>query len=245
MLAVALLGAGCEASGAPRGGTVRTSSRRSAGDPVVRRRLVIGRSVLGRPISAVELGDPDESRTSLVVGVIHGDETGGLAVVRRLERGRLPATAVVWVIADLNPDGRARGVRQNAHRVDLNRNFPWRWRPLGQPGDQQYSGPRPLSEPESRVAYRLILRLRPRVTLWFHQPLGITDRSGGDVRIERRFAALSELPLRELPRYPGSAASWQDRRLPAGTAFVVELPPGRPPPAAAARYARAVRRIAF
>jgi protein MpaA len=72
------------------------------------------------------------------------------------------------VLDDLNPDGVARHTRQNAHQVDLNRSFPWHWRPLGRPGDQQYPGPRPLSEPESRAAYRLILRLRPIVTVWLH-----------------------------------------------------------------------------
>jgi murein peptide amidase A len=101
-----------------------------------------------------------------------------------------------------------------------------------------------LSEPESRAASRLILTVRPRVTIWFHQPLGVTDQSGGDPRIERRFAALSGLPLRRLARYPGSAASWQNHRLPRTTAFVVELPAGPLTAIGAARDARAVRRIA-
>lgn len=133
--------------------------------------------------------------------------------------------------------------RQNARGIDLNRNVPLRWRALGRPGDQQYSGPHALSEPESRAAYRLILRIRPRVTIWFHQPLGVTDQSGGDARIERRFAALSGLPLRRLARYPGSAASWQNHRLRATTAFVVELPRGPLAASDAARDARATRRI--
>jgi len=110
--------------------------------------------------------------------------------------------------------------------LDLNRNFPWRWRRLGRPGDQQYSGPRPLSEPESRFAHALILQLRPRITIWFHQPLALVDESGGNPQIERRFASLSGLPLRRLTRYPGSAASWQDHEVKGSTAFVVELPAG-------------------
>jgi hypothetical protein len=54
-------------------------------------------------------------------------------------------------------------------------------------GDQQYPGARPLSEPEARLAHALILRLGPRLTVWFHQPLAITDESGGNVVLERRF----------------------------------------------------------
>jgi protein MpaA len=205
------------------------------------RTFVLGRSVDGRRISALVLGDPRAPHPALLVGVIHGSETAGIAVVNQLRGWRPPSGAALWLVPDLNPDGVAAGTRQNAHGVDLNRNFPYRWRPLGPPGSQQYAGPRPLSEPESRIARALILRLRPRLTIWLHQPLGVTDQSGGNVRIERRFASLSGLPLRRLTRYPGSVATWQDVRVRGGTAFVVELPPGRPPARALARYARAVR----
>lgn len=211
---------------------------------VVRRTLVLGRSVRGRPIRAVVLGDRNAASRVLVIGCIHGDETAGISVARRLADGPEPAGTALWIVPDLNPDGVAADTRQNAHGVDLNRNFPFDWQPIGSPGDQQYSGTAPLSEPESRIAYALISRLRPSITIWFHQPLAVTDRSGGDAQIERRFAALSGLPLRTLTRYPGSAAGWQDHRIAGTTAFVVELPPGRPPAAAVARYATAVRTLA-
>ncbi|MEK6252393.1 MAG: M14 family zinc carboxypeptidase [Actinomycetota bacterium] len=144
----------------------------------------------------------------------------------------------------LNPDGVAAGTRQNANGVDINRNFPWHWRPLGTRGDLQYSGPRPLSEPETSIARSLILRVRPGVTIWFHQPLGVVDESGGSIAVERRFSRLVGLPLRRLTRYPGSAASWQNHRLRGTTAFVVELPPQSPSPRSVRRYAGAVLRLA-
>ena len=81
------------------------------------------------------------------------------------------------------------------------------------------------------------------MTIWFHQPLAVTDESGGDRGIERRFAARSGLPLRRLARYPGSAPTWQNHRFPGATAFVVELPPGRPTTRAIRRYAAAVRAV--
>ncbi len=111
----------------------------------------------------------------LVMGVIHGDERAGLAVTRRLRE--LPAQPGVdlWMLDDLNPDGAVRGTRQNARGVDLNRNFPYRWQRGGRPEDQQYPGASPVSEPEARIAQRLILRLHPTITLWFHQPLGLVD----------------------------------------------------------------------
>ena len=55
---------------------------------------------------------------------------------------------------------------------------------------------------------------------------------------------LSGLPLVHLTRYPGSAAGWQDHRLPRTTAFVVELPPGPATGGALQRYVRAVRTLA-
>jgi protein MpaA len=194
---------------------------------VARRAIVLGKSAGGRPVTAVELGSRRDRRRVLVVGVIHGDEPAGAAIVRRLAEGPAVAKTDLWLVEDLNPDGTIAATRQNAHGVDLNRNFPFRWRPIGTPGLQQYSGPRALSEPEARIAHRLILRLRPQVTMWFHQPLGVVDESGGSITLERRFARLIGLRVRRLTRYPGSATGWQDHRLPGSTAFVVELPPGK------------------
>ncbi len=211
----------------------------------VHRTLVLGRSVEGRRIGAVVLGPVNAPAPVLVIGCIHGDEPAGIAVADRLAHAHartLPHSAM-WIIRDLNPDGVAARTRQNAHEVDLNRNFPYLWRPIGTPGDPQYAGPRPLSEPESRIAYTLIRRLRPRVTIWFHQHQNLTDASGGNIRIEQRFAMLSGLPLRRLTRYPGSATGWQDNRL-GGTAFVVELPPGRLGPRGIKRMAGAVLALA-
>jgi len=204
--------------------------------------LVVGHSVKGRAIVAYERGDPSAPAT-LVVGVIHGTEQAGLAVIRRLRTMPLPAGVHLWLIPTVNPDGLAADTRQNAHGVDLNRNFPLHWARLGHRGDQQYSGPAALSEPESRLAYELITRVQPALTIWFHQPLALVDDSGGDARLSRRYAAAVGLPFRLLPRYPGSAASWQDDSLPHSTAFVVELPSGALDAEAVRRYADGVRAV--
>ena len=205
---------------------------------------LLGRSARGRPILAYELGDPRARTKVLVVGCIHGDEPAGTTVVARLAAGAAIAGVDLWLVPSINPDGQAARTRQNAHGVDLNRNFPWHWQPLGPPGTQQYAGPHVLSEPESGAAYSLIVRLHPAVTVWFHQPLGVVDESGGVLAIERRFAWRAGLPLRRLTRYPGSAASWQDHRFRGSSAFVVELPAGSPRPAQVQRWAAAVRATA-
>ncbi len=189
-------------------------------------RVVLGRSAQGRSIRAAELGNPASPRKLLMVGCIHGSECAGIAIARALSAEPPPSGADVWIIFNLNPDGFALGTRQNGRGVDLNRNFPFRWRSIGTPGSLYYSGPHPASEPETRVAVRFITRVQPAISIWFHQHLDLVDLSGGRAAIERRYARLVGLPPRRLTRYPGSVASWQNHRFPGTTAFVVELPAG-------------------
>jgi protein MpaA len=145
------------------------------------------------------------------------------------------------MIEDVNPDGVALATRQNARGVDLNRNFPYAWRPLGHFGDFQYSGTGPLSEPESKAVAAFLLAVRPTVTVWFHQHAGVVDESGGNPAIERRFARDIGLPLARLARYPGSVAGWENHRFPGSTAFVVELRAGPAAPALINRAMTAIR----
>jgi protein MpaA len=206
-------------------------------DPLGERRVMLGRSVDGHPITAIEVGDFDASRRTLVVGCIHGNEPAGIAVALRLASAPAPRELALWIIPDLNPDGVSADIRGNADHVDLNRNFPWRWRPLR---GVFYSGPRALSEPESRIAYRLISRVHPQIAIWFHQHLDVVDESGGSIAVERRFAAAADMRLARLTREPGSAVGWENHRFASGTAFVVELPAGPLAGQAVARLAQAV-----
>ena len=234
------------AHGSPRGGLVATTvalllmatTQAWAGSPVDEREL-LGESFEDRPIYAYHRGDPDETRV-LVVGCIHGDECAAVAIARRLRIGPPRRAIDLWIVPNLNPDGRSAHTRQNARGVDLNRNFPFRWRPG--PRGRYYPGPRPASEPETRIAMRLIRRIEPDVTIWFHQPLALVDASGDD-RIERRYARLVGLPLVHLARLHGTATSWQEHHFRGSEAFVVELTPGSLRPRAVRRYARAVVRL--
>jgi protein MpaA len=184
-------------------------------------RAVLGHSLRGRPIVAAVQGSEDAPLRVLVVGCVHGDEPAGARVARSLIAAPAPRRAQLWIVPTLNPDGLAAGTRGNARGVDLNRNFPFGWRSLG---GLEYSGTGPLSEPEGRAAARLTREIRPDLAIWFHQPFGVVDRSGGNPNVERRFARLVGLPYRGIPRPPGSATSWQNQVLPGSTAFVAELP---------------------
>ena len=208
-------------------GSVGTAKRP---DPVGSRSILLGRSVDGRAITAIETGDFDSPNRTLVVGCIHGNECAGIAIVTRLAHTAPPSEADVWIVLDLNPDGASAGTRGN-------RNFPWRWTRLG---GVYYSGAAPLSEPETRVAYRLIERVRPSVSIWFHQHLDVVDDSTGSLSIERRFANVAGLRLASLTQTPGSVVTWESHCFPHGSPFVVELPARALTRAAVSRLARAV-----
>ena len=212
----------------------------SAASSTDARRVLLGRSLQGRAVVAYEFGDPASPRKVLVVGCIHGNECAGIAILDRLRRLGPLAGTDLWLLPDANPDGRAAGTRGNARGVDLNRNFPWRWRPLG---GVYYSGAGPGSERETRIAMALIRRLRPNVTIWFHQHLSMVVLTSGNLALQRRFARLAGLRAGRLPPYSGTATGWSNTTFPGTTAFVVELPAGRLSPPATARFASAVRAV--
>jgi protein MpaA len=202
-------------------------------------RVVVGHSVKGRAIVAYERGDSSAPAT-LVVGVIHGSEPAGLAVIAQLRRMPLPPHVHLWLVPTVNPDGLAAGTRQNAHGVDLNRNWPAAWVHNGVPWDGYYSGPRPLSEPESRAMSKFILRIKPALTIWYHQPLAEVYGSDPHVAVLKRYARLSGLPYRRLTAPRGAATRWQRRHFASAPAFVVEFPAGPISTATARRNAKAV-----
>ena len=184
---------------------------------------LLGRTREGRPIRVHRIGQPRAPVRVLVVGCIHGNECAGTAVTTRLLGLSRPIPLDLWILPDLNPDGRARRSRTNANGVDLNRDF--------------LAG----SQRETRLARRLILRVRPDVTIWFHQPQAVVRAWGASRAVGRRYAALAGVPYRSLVWPPGTASRWQNglgRR-----SFVVELPAGALPPAAVRRHADAVLRL--
>jgi protein MpaA len=200
--------------------------------------VTIGHSVEGRSIKAEVIGPNTAPRRILLVGCIHGNECAGRAILSALARLRVRRGVQLWLVPEMNPDGAAADTRQNAHGVDPNRNFPYQWRRISDP--TYYSGPHPASEPETRAAMRLILRIKPAVTIWYHQHEDLVDMAGGDRGVARRYAQLSGLRATCLPFLPGTATGWSNHELPGTTAFVVELPAGSVGRAALRRHLRAV-----
>lgn len=202
-------------------------------------RIEVGRSVQDRAIEIWHRTDlpgasgaVDDRTAVLVIGSIHGDEPAGLDIVDVL--ATLPAddiTAVgsfdLWLMPTGNPDGIAARTRHNARQVDLNRNFPFGWAPLQQPGEYEYAGSGPASEPETRAIIDVISWLQPDLTIWYHQDVyRVPPSTGRDRAAREMYAYLTGLPVLSVEggTYTGVAATWHRRTFDA-VSFIVELGP--------------------
>jgi protein MpaA len=192
------------------------------GRPAVVAKRVIGHSVKGRPIVAYELGDPSSANKAVVMSTIHGNEQRIRLIPDALRDGRPLRGIDLWVIPVVNPDGLARDTRTNAHGVDLNRNFPYRWARLR---GGYYSGPRAASEPETRALMAFFADVRPRRVVSFHQPLhGVDVSTPGSRSFARRLARGLDLPRKNLTcggACHGTFTEWYMHRHP-GVAVTVE-----------------------
>jgi murein peptide amidase A len=190
----------------------------------------IGTSVQGRPITVIHRGTPGGA-VVLVVGVIHGDEDAGLPIVARLSQMPLPPGIDLWLMPMMNPDGQANQVRGNGHGVDLNRNFPWDWQPISHPGNWQYSGTGPASEPETAAFVAFTTRIHPELTLWYHQDLNIiSPTKGRDGPLRVKYAQLTGMPMGGISGgiYHGVAGGWMVHTIPKAMSFIIELGPTLP-----------------
>jgi protein MpaA len=209
-----------------------------------RDRLTIGESARGRSIQAVVRNGSIHGPLVLAIGCIHGTECAGIGAIKAMGC-ELPSLGDIVAVPNLNPDGLALGTRQNAHGVDLNRNFSSDWRAAAPRGDPEYPGPEPFSEPETRLARRLIHRLRPDVTIWFHQQVEppLVRAWGASIPTARAYARLAGTPFHPLPWMEGTAPNWQNHHLPHTSSFVVEFPWGKVPQAVLVQNAVAMLEI--
>jgi hypothetical protein len=165
-----------------------------AGLPANDRRLV-ATTPGGREIVARHYGALDAPVQLVVIGQMHGSEPGGRLIAQELAAHPMPTGVGAWIIVSMNPDGAARGTRANGRGVDLNRNFPFSWRP-GHRGTY-FPGPRAASEAETRGMVRFLREVRPTAVLSFHQAFNRIDTS----HPRSRAAAL------QLARYMGMRTS--------------------------------------
>ena len=152
-----------------------------------------GRSVLGRPLYSITVGNP-EKRVALV-GAVHAGESGPeilLSALRKiltdspslLEKVGL---AVMPVVSADNREKMAAGhppyIRKNAVGVDLNRNFDALWETHDEsyglssydPESPTYHGRRPNSEPETEAVTSFMTRTSPIAVFSYHHLCSVTS----------------------------------------------------------------------
>ncbi|TMQ13510.1 MAG: murein peptide amidase A [Deltaproteobacteria bacterium] len=146
-----------------------------------RRELVIGHTVLGRPIEAVHFTPPEYVRPrppALLFGAIHGDEAVTQLMLERLadELIERPPGRDTWIIPCLNVDGVLAGTRNNANDVDLNRNFATAgWGTARRPG--YHPGAAPEDQPETQALVQLIERIAAERLIALHSTFRIPRRA--------------------------------------------------------------------
>lgn len=203
-------------------------------------RSMLGHSVRGAAIEAstFTFHRSDSAEVVLIFAGIHGDEPTSVVLADRLVEllsdpsfDSADVARTIVIIPRLSPDGLAAKTRVNANRVDLNRNFPaTNWKESRR--DRNWTGPSPLSEPESRILHDLVERLQPTRILSIH-----SIRAGRHgVNFDGPAQPLAELMARHngyavLPTMgyptPGSFGSWAgiDKQIPVIT---LELPSNQP-----------------
>jgi predicted deacylase len=182
----------------------------------------IGKTVQGRNIVAWRLGEPTSSRKVVVLAAMHGNERGPSRILYNLRDGRPIRGADIWVVPQYNRDGVVRRTRQNAHGVDLNRNYPRQWKRMTGTYD---SGPRPASEPETKAVMAFLEAVRPAYVISFHQPLRGVGRAGakGASFVQRLHRGL-RLPVKSFNcsgACHGTMTEWFNASFP-GVAVTVE-----------------------
>jgi protein MpaA len=197
--------------------------------PAVLESRVIGRSVEDRPIRAWRLGDADAKRKVVLIAAMHGNERAGAPILRTLRDGPAFIGVDLWVVPVLNPDGARERERVNADGVDLNRNFPVRWKPQPERYD---AGPAPASEPETQAAMSFLDEVDPELVLSFHQPFFAVDTTKVKrPAVARAVAKALRLPLRRVDcrgTCHGTLTGWFNKTRD-GMALTIEL--GRRPSA--------------
>lgn len=153
-----------------------------------------GWSMQKRPLVYAEFGDPSAKNTTLILSSVHGDEVTpvylGIQLVHWLKNHPTVLEHAHVIVAPLvNPDGFYHQPRHrtNAHKVDINRNFPthdWdeqallAWKNKFHSDPRRYPGPQSASEPETAFQQELIRTFAPQKILSVHSPLNFTDYDG-------------------------------------------------------------------
>jgi hypothetical protein len=176
------------------------------------------RSVKGRQIPMYVFGHGE--KTVLLIGGVHGDEPAGVNIAYKLisDMKSTPSshlTQRIVIMPLVNPDGFAAGTRQNAHHIDINRNFPGKSFKKGAKPGKYYGGKIAGSEPETMAIERVVDAYNPYLIISFHAPLSCLNFSGPSQSTAKLLSRLTGLPAKKKIGYPtpGSMGDYYGRDL--------------------------------
>lgn len=176
--------------------------------------MKISKAVLSKnnnPIELLETENKNFKKTILFIGVFHGDEPQGQELIKKFIKD-LDETKLVnklLFIPCLNPDGKDLNTRQNANKIDLNRNFPTQnWEEVQYP--DYYGGNRPESETETRFMVEVLEEYKPSFILSFHAPFEIVNFDGPAHIEAEKISELCGYPAKQDIGYatPGSFGTY-------------------------------------
>jgi protein MpaA len=184
-----------------------------------RREHVIGTTVLGRPIEAVQFLPPGYAKPrppALLFGAIHGDEAVTQLMLERLadELVERPPGRETWIVPCVNVDGTLAGTRNNANDVDLNRNFASKsWGTQRRPGHNP--GQQAEDQPETQAVVALVDRIGAQRLLALHSTYRMVNWDGSGEALAQEMSARCGYPACHDMGYPTPGSF--------GTKYGVEL----------------------
>ena len=172
----------------------------------LRREVVIGHTVLGRPIEAIHYTPPGYAKPrppALLFGAIHGDEPVSQLMLERLadELVERPPGRDTWIVPCVNVDGLLAGTRNNANDVDLNRNFGSQsWGEQRRPG--YHPGAAAEDQPETQALVALIARISAERLVSVHATYRMVNWDGRGEELARDMAERCGYPAEHDMGYP-------------------------------------------
>ena len=162
--------------------------------------FIYGTSVQGRLLLCHRIGNPQASKSMLMVFGIHGFEDSfkrdgsvlSAIANQMIEHYRsnpaILGDAVLYIVPCANPDGQEAGTtedgfgRCNADGIDINRDFPVEWKKMT--SDRYCTGNEPFSTPEARALRYLVNTISPNYGADVH---GWIDRIYGNPSMAKPF----------------------------------------------------------
>lgn len=152
--------------------------------------------------------DKTSPKTTLIIGVFHGDEPQGKFLIDKyLETAPDSSLSGKLFVPCLNPDGMKRNKRVNANGVDLNRNFPTgNWgedtSKAGTNPEDYNGGTTAASEIETKFMVEIIEEFKPELILTIHAPYKIVNYDGPAKKIAQKISDIIKYPVEASIGYP-------------------------------------------